>query len=188
MSEDEQSIQSIVEAGLEMAGKQSKEIILRYISYKYGLDSYSLAKYKDEFANYLREILGHSADLIIDRIDKYTNENKTVKTSTPAAVQRSECTDNSSLVSTEVGREGKLQSRLVQQQKARDKKLSRISDNIHFVICDSCFWCATLLVSVYESRCVSCGREIRSPVPIANNERFTFEADTKRGISLSFSS
>ena len=189
MSEDEHSIQSIVESGLEMAGKQSKEIILRYISYKYGLDSSSLAKYKEEFSNYLREILGHSADLIIDRIDKYTNENKIARTSNFTMVQRSETADSSTLTDTEV-LESKMHATVVQQQrqKTKEKKLTRISDNIQFVICDSCFWCATLLVSIREPRCLSCGIEIRSPVPIANNEKFTFEADTKRGISLSFSS
>ena len=189
MSEDERSIQLIVESGLEMAGKQSKEIILRYLSYKYGLDSSSLAKYKEEFSNYLREILGHSAYMIIDRIDKYTNENKVTRTSNPNTVQRSETVDNSSLTATEVV-EGNMHTTIVQhqRQKTREKKLTRISDNIQFVICDSCFWCATLLVSVHEPRCLSCGIEIRSPIPIANNEKFTFETNTKRGISLSFSS
>lgn len=60
------------------------------------------------------------------------------------------------------------------------------SNSANFVICDSCFWCASCLRGTYESRCLACGSPIASAIPIVRNETFMVEVDRKRGITLSF--
>jgi hypothetical protein len=59
----------VIEAALELAGGESKKVILDYVQKKYGMDLDALARYKGEFANYLGEILGDSADIIVARIN-----------------------------------------------------------------------------------------------------------------------
>jgi hypothetical protein len=67
-----------------------------------------------------------------------------------------------------------------------DKKVQKVSNSANFVICDNCFWCASCLSGIYESKCLSCGRPIISATPIVRNETFMVEVDKKRGITLSF--
>lgn len=62
----------------------------------------------------------------------------------------------------------------------------RISGGVDFLICDKCFWCASLLKSGYESKCMSCGSPIISAIPVMPNEKFLVEVDEKRGVTLSF--
>lgn len=62
----------------------------------------------------------------------------------------------------------------------------RIFAGVDFLICDKCFWCASLLRSGYESECMSCGSPIISAIPVMPNEKFLVEVDKKRGITLSF--
>lgn len=45
-------------SGLELVGRQAKDIIINYLDYKYGLTVDSVLSHKQEFDNYLREILG----------------------------------------------------------------------------------------------------------------------------------
>jgi hypothetical protein len=72
------------------------------------------------------------------------------------------------------------------QEQKRSRGSRRITDVIHFLICDNCFWCASILGEYYESKCLSCGSQIVSSVPVMSNEKFIVEVDKKRGISLSF--
>lgn len=69
---------------------------------------------------------------------------------------------------------------------SRDSRNKRISDGVDFVICDNCFWCASHLKGAYESRCLSCGSQIISAIPVMHNEKFVVEVDKKRGVTLSF--
>jgi hypothetical protein len=64
----------VIEAVLELAGGESKKVILSYIREKYGMDLAALARYRGEFANYLGEILGDSADIIVARINSALEE------------------------------------------------------------------------------------------------------------------
>jgi hypothetical protein len=64
----------VIEVALELAGGESKKVILGYIQEKYGMDLDALARYRGEFANYLAEILGDSADIIVARINSALEE------------------------------------------------------------------------------------------------------------------
>lgn len=67
-SKDRKAIE-IIENALDLVGSESKNVILSYIQQKYDMDLNALAIYKDEFTNYLREVLGDSADLVISKIN-----------------------------------------------------------------------------------------------------------------------
>ncbi len=72
-------IMEIIEKALELAGAESKGVILNYIRQKYAMttdDAGALIKYRDEFANYLREVLGDSADIIVAKIERALKEEK----------------------------------------------------------------------------------------------------------------
>jgi hypothetical protein len=63
-----------------------------------------------------------------------------------------------------------------------DRRLSR------FVICNSCFWCATD-ISGRESitACPACASQALESIALESKEKFTFNLDSKRGVSLAFS-
>jgi hypothetical protein len=75
---------------------------------------------------------------------------------------------------------------------------TRISDEINFVICQSCFWCASCLSSKILStiaaaedsasapKCPSCIEGNIESIPIAENENYRFDYDTKRGVTMEF--
>ncbi|WP_337862735.1 hypothetical protein [Nitrososphaera sp.] len=160
-----QRLMSIIDSALDHAGKGSKQVVLDYLHVRYGMNVDLVLQFKEEFENYLRETLGHSAEIIISRI----NEN---------------LRNAASLAAEEAApsREGKKEKTTKEEEDLR----SRIADVVHFLICDSCFWCASILRERYESRCQSCGREITSAIPVMHNERFVYEVDKRRGITLSF--
>jgi hypothetical protein len=67
-----------------------------------------------------------------------------------------------------------------------NKQTKRVSDVAHFLICDNCFWCASVLKVDYELKCQSCSNKITSMTPVMSNEKFAVEVDKKRGVTLSF--
>jgi predicted Zn-ribbon and HTH transcriptional regulator len=60
-----------------------------------------------------------------------------------------------------------------------------------FILCDSCYWCATYFDKTRiprENRCPQCdanNNELTS-FPIMSNESFTFDYNDKRGVELEF--
>lgn len=60
----------IIEKALGLVGCESKSVILNYIQERYGMNPDLLVTYRAEFANYLREVLGDSADIIAARINQ----------------------------------------------------------------------------------------------------------------------
>ena len=60
-----------------------------------------------------------------------------------------------------------------------------------FVLCDTCYWCATYLDKTRipeENSCPQCdanNNELTS-FPIMSNESFTFDYSDKRGVELEF--
>ncbi len=143
----------LIESALDLAGKESKQVILEYLKMRYGMDLDSIVKYRHEFENYLRETIGFSAEIVISKINDGLDKINNIR---------------------------------IENEKTRYTATARISENVSFLICDNCFWCASVLTAIYESKCQSCGRQILSSVPIMNNERFIVEADRKRGVTLSF--
>jgi hypothetical protein len=66
---------------------------------------------------------------------------------------------------------------------------TRISDQINFIICQSCFWCASCLSSQILStiaKCPSCIEGNMESIPIAENENYRFDYDTRRGLTMEF--
>lgn len=174
-SESEQArLISIVESGLELVGRQAKEIIINYLKYKYGLTIDSLYTHKQEFYNYLHEILGESAGIIISRIDQFLGESQSDDVQLPEK-KHGQSTDVASVTISTGERHG---SNLVQIQ--------RLSHNVSFLLCDQCFWCASLLISNYPLKCQACGHKILSAVSLAPNETFFIEIGPKRGVSIFF--
>ena len=89
----------------------------------------------------------------------------------------------------------KLSSNTLDIKRESDKILRR-SNQIYFVICNSCYWCASYfglddLQSLSESRtrvldchvCNSCDTEL---IPISGDESFSFEYNLTRGMELEF--
>jgi hypothetical protein len=75
---------------------------------------------------------------------------------------------------------------------------TRISDEISFVMCQSCFWCASCLSSKILStiaetdgsssltKCPSCIEGNMESIPIAEDENYRFDYDTRRGLTIEF--
>jgi hypothetical protein len=66
-----------------------------------------------------------------------------------------------------------------------------IVKNIHFLLCGSCFWCASQSNNCNTcdmiTECPSCnGTEVES-LPISHDEVYKFNYDPKRGVTLEFS-
>ena len=61
-----------------------------------------------------------------------------------------------------------------------------------FILCDTCYWCATYLDKTRipgENRCPQCNADNNSELtsfPIMPNESFTFEHNDKLGVELEF--
>jgi hypothetical protein len=74
---------------------------------------------------------------------------------------------------------------------------------IYFLICESCFWCASLLYfngndnntagtinnnnTTITKYCPSCSNNRVESIPISYNEVYKFDYDPKRGVTLKFS-
>jgi hypothetical protein len=75
---------------------------------------------------------------------------------------------------------------------------TRISDEITFVMCQSCFWCASCLsskivITIAETdgsssltKCPSCIEGNMESIPIAENENYRFDYDSRRGLTIEF--
>lgn len=150
LSSSENIIATIDEA-LKPYGEESRKLILHCIRHKYGLDSALLARYKEEFGHYLCEIIGNqAAEVILSKVKQDNVSNLKIVES------------KSSLIIADS-----------LKKKEADRR-RRISDKVYFVICDSCFWCASYLKPIPASsstmQCASCGYNIESAIPIALDE------------------
>ena len=76
-------------------------------------------------------------------------------------------------------------------------KISNDADNrVNFLLCPSCYWCASLLptqmlrtmaASKYSAslaKCPSCVVGNIESVPVAENEEYKFDYDIKRGVTM----
>ena len=66
-----------------------------------------------------------------------------------------------------------------------------VSDKINFLLCESCFWCASQSNNCNTSdmitECPSCNATRVESLPISHNEVYKFDYDPKRGVTLEFS-
>ena len=71
-----------------------------------------------------------------------------------------------------------------------DVKREKHTDQIYFVICNSCYWCATYFgIDVSLSSplvCHGCGLHNTELMPISTDESFRIEYSPKRGMELEF--
>jgi len=160
--------QKITFAAIEQAlqydvGTEAKKLIIQYIQQKYGMDFELVEQYQKEFENYLREVLHEGAEIVIARIRSIIENSK-----------RSLVTNRRTSSSPTVHRNSASTKR-------------RLSDSVHFLFCDHCFWSASSLSRVFELKCMLCGSELKCALPISQTEAFEYELDHKRGITIYFS-
>jgi hypothetical protein len=79
-----------------------------------------------------------------------------------------------------------------------DKISNDIDKRVDFLLCPSCFWCASCLSSKILSimaasedspslaKCPSCNEGNIEFIPIAENEKYGFDYDVKRGVTMEF--
>jgi hypothetical protein len=78
-------------------------------------------------------------------------------------------------------------------------KIPNDADNrVNFLLCPSCFWCASCLPSqmlrtmatakdsASLAKCPSCIEGNIESVPVAENEEYKFDYDIKRGVTMEF--
>jgi hypothetical protein len=75
---------------------------------------------------------------------------------------------------------------------ALDKDVGRPVNHIHFVICNSCYWCASYFSIDYLDsssqvlRCHVCNSHNTELIPISLNESFRIKYNITRGMELEF--
>jgi hypothetical protein len=64
-----------------------------------------------------------------------------------------------------------------------------VAKEIHFLLCESCFWCASCLNVAKRTvtKCPSCSDARLESMPISDSEIYKFEYDPERGETLEFS-
>jgi len=67
-------------------------------------------------------------------------------------------------------------------------KQHTISSERNFLICRSCFWCASYFNNMHRSveRCPSCNDAKIESIPISFDETYKFHYDSRRGVILQF--
>jgi len=66
---------------------------------------------------------------------------------------------------------------------------ANLNDNIHFLLCKACFWCASLFVNIdYKiiSLCPICGDQRLESLPIGMDKAYKFGYDSKSRIMIEF--
>ncbi|HEX6561344.1 MAG TPA: hypothetical protein VF016_04890 [Nitrososphaera sp.] len=59
---------------------------------------------------------------------------------------------------------------------------------VNFVICNECFWCASLLgARSINDGCPSCHKNALETVPVSSNEKYAFDYSPTGGAVLEFS-
>ena len=77
----------------------------------------------------------------------------------------------------------------VLKKKLQSEQSPDSSHERNFLMCKSCFWCASFLYSKYRSlnKCPSCMNPELESMPISLNELYTFDYDPWHGVTLGFS-
>jgi len=57
---------------------------------------------------------------------------------------------------------------------------------VRFAICNSCFWCASMLYGRSLTTCPCCAESKIESLPIAENESYLFDYDSRHGAVLEF--
>lgn len=57
---------------------------------------------------------------------------------------------------------------------------------IYFLLCNSCFWCASYLSKTLITDCPACRMTTLESMPISNNEEFRIDYNRMHGMMLEF--
>jgi hypothetical protein len=57
-----------------------------------------------------------------------------------------------------------------------------------FLMCESCFWCASALRHIELVQCPLCNKETLSSLPLSKDEKYSYSYNEKRGVELAFAS
>jgi hypothetical protein len=68
----------------------------------------------------------------------------------------------------------------------RKENSGRISRQVQFALCSSCFWCASYLDGKGVEKCPSCEGNTVESMPVAGNEMYTVDYETQRGVTVHF--
>ena len=66
------------------------------------------------------------------------------------------------------------------------RNTGRISKQVNFTLCGSCFWSASYLDGRGIERCPLCASDKVESMPVAGNEMYSFDYDAKRGVVVDF--
>jgi len=77
-------------------------------------------------------------------------------------------------------------------QFSRDNTHKHRPKSVKFVICNSCFWCSSLLdrahYTTFISKCPCCKSEMIESMPVEPGEEYSFQKNEVSGVILEFRS
>jgi hypothetical protein len=78
---------------------------------------------------------------------------------------------------------------MVSNEKTSSSPIARISNKIDFLLCNSCFWCASYLNlrSFGVIDCPSCDENTIERMPLSANDVYSFDYNRVTGVILEFS-
>ena len=78
---------------------------------------------------------------------------------------------------------------MASNEKTSSSPIARISNKIDFLLCNSCFWCASYLNlrSFGVIDCPSCDENTIERMPLSANDVYSFDYDRISGVVLKFS-
>src|SRR5438445_13809064 len=79
---------------------------------------------------------------------------------------------------------------MVSNEKTSSSPIARISNKIDFLLCNSCFWCASYLNlrrSFGVIECPSCKENTIERMPLSANDVYSFDYNGVTGVILEFS-
>jgi hypothetical protein len=68
----------------------------------------------------------------------------------------------------------------------RKGNAGRIAKHVRFMLCGSCYWCASYLDGRGVETCPACMSDRVESIPVTGNEMYVFECDEKRGVTVDF--
>jgi hypothetical protein len=78
---------------------------------------------------------------------------------------------------------------MVSNEKTSSSPIARISNKIDFLLCNSCFWCASYLnlrISFGVIECPSCKENTVERMSLSANDVYLFDYNRVTGVSLEF--
>ena len=84
-------------------------------------------------------------------------------------------------------------NQLREKNSYKDTNDNTINEGINFLICNTCFWCASIYSSIYSStnnispiRCPLCYESDLESMPISKDESFRISYNPRTGVVLEF--